>query len=153
VSQSILIDQRHRLRAADLGGKPLSAVVRSIAFEGVEELIPLVYFEGMGRPLALDFDQRGDLARIAHSTVLSEWVGLTVVLRPTKIEGGETIRVFGIDEQAGKAAAVSPRVPSERKRPARSLFRLLLIVLIVAIALAAVAAVERIPNLFSAFGM
>lgn len=152
VSHSILIDQRHRLRAADLAGKALPTVVRSIAYEGIEDMTPLVYFEGLGRPLALDFDQRGDFSRIARSTILADWVGLAVVLRPEKIEGGETIRVYGFDEEPQASIATSSKARRRVRRSPRPIVSVLLVLLIVALALVAASAVESMPNLLTFFG-
>lgn len=140
------------MRAADLAGKALPTVVRSIAYEGIEEITPLIYFEGLGRPLALDFDQRGDFSRIARSTILADWVGLAVVLRPEKIEGGETIRVYSFDEEPQVSLAASGRARRSKPRARRPLVSVLLVLLIVALALAAASAVESMPNLLSFFG-
>lgn len=132
----------------------MRTVVRSIAYEGVEEMTPLVYFEGQGRPLALNFDQRGDFARIGRSTLVVDWVGLAVVLRPEKVEGGETIRIYAIEEQP---RATAKTVPAQQagggRRTTRTIVRLLLILVIVALAISAIAAVENTSNLFSFFGL
>lgn len=56
ISLSDTIDIHYRLQPERLSGGTAPSVVRNITLEGVEALTPLVYFEGLARPLALDLD-------------------------------------------------------------------------------------------------
>ena len=157
MSISDAVDRRYRLSAPDLDGQMRPATICSVGYEGVEDPRPLLRFEGMGRPLALDFDQRLDMARITHSTLIADWVGTSVVLQPVRTEGRETIRLKGIEE-------LRSFIPMPRRRPGRSgtrvrsAWRLAAIILIVVMAMAAVNAVEQggdlslLTNLAEFFG-
>ena len=145
MSLSDVVDRRYRLNAAALEGRVRSAIVCSVSYEGVEDLRPLIRFEGLGRPLALDPVQRLDMARITHSTLLADWVGASVLLRPVRSDGHETIRLVGVEELERLPRWVPP-APPRPSLPLRALLRILAVTFLIVAAFAAANFVERLPN-------
>jgi hypothetical protein len=148
MSLSETIDTQYRLHPADLGGRARTVFVARITFDGVEELTPLVHFEGMARPLALDAQQRIQMAHIARSALLADWIGMALVLRPVRAEGEETIRLHGLEDRI----RVQPVRAWHSRRPfapvsRRTVLRTALVVLLVAALVATISAVERVENL------
>lgn len=140
-----VVDRRYRLNPADLAGRTRPVIVCSVTYEGLEELRPLVHFEGLGRPLSLDPDQRLDMARITHSTLLVDWVGASLVLRPVRRDGRESIRLLGRDEYDPYPLLA----PAQRRAPAlpvRTILRLLAVIFLIVAAFAAVSMVETATN-------
>jgi len=150
MSLSDVIDRQYRLLPADLAGKPRKVIVRGVTVEGVEYVTPLIHFEGVGRPLALDAAQRIEMAHIARSTILADWVGAAVVLQPVRTNGQERIRLQAL-EDAGRLVVNDLTAPFESPSPERSpwrhLVRLLGVILVVALLLVAVWLVENSANL------
>ena len=150
MSQSEVIDRQYRLLPNDLAGKPRKVIVRGVTVEGVEFVTPLIHFEGVGRPLALDAAQRIEMARIARSTILADWVGASLVLQPVRDKGQERIRLRTL-EDAGRLEVRESSVPFEGAPPSRSvtqhLLRLMRVALVVSLLLAIAWLVENSANL------
>lgn len=101
--------------------------------EGLEGAHPLAHFRGVNLPMALTPAQCNDLARISGSALLSDWVGLTVILDPVESANGWTCVIRGPDE---------PTAPRPRRRPVfvlspqvRRMLVFLLLALLVGLAL------------------
>lgn len=94
MSFSATVDYRYRLVAADLEGHTRRVIVTRVSYQGVENLQPLLHFEGIGKPMALDMTQRLTISQIARSTAVSDWVGLMLELRPTHREGLAWIEIM-----------------------------------------------------------
>lgn len=148
MSLSPVVDQRYRLAPADLAGRPRQVMVRQVGMEGLDELTPLLFFEGVARPLALDHDQRMAMSRIARSHRVSEWVGAALILRPTRSQGRDTILLYDLEE---RVAAANPPLRERWVAPQAGAQRLLgrsaILLLVLALAFAAVWLVERLPDL------
>jgi hypothetical protein len=155
ISISDTIDIRYRLQPQDLGGQPRPVLVRNVTLEGVEMLTPLVHFEGLARPLALDLEQRMQIADIAHSNLLVDWIGLPLILRPERQGAFETIRLAPAQGRRARPLPLSStgwaRKPANRRR----IMRVLLMTFLLAAAFAAVTYIEtlggldQLPSLFS----
>jgi hypothetical protein len=139
MSRSPIVDNRYRLTSADLNGRPRQVVVKAVTMEGVEIMTPVLHFEGVARPLALGLAQRTDMALIARSTLTTDWVGVSLVLLPSKADGQEIISLQSID--ARRATPYSAWKPRQDK-PTRSLRGALVLVLLVVIAFLGVYVVE-----------
>ncbi len=153
ISISDTIDIRYRLQPADLGGNPRSVLVRAVTLQGVETLTPLVHFEGLARPLALDLNQRIQIAEIARSHLLVDWIGLPLVLRPERMKGLETIRLVGTAEQAGGAVPVTSTNWVKQRARRRRLTQVLVVLLLLIAAYLAIAYIETLPTLDSLKGL
>ncbi len=148
MSLSPIVDQRYRLAPADLAGRPRQVMVRQVGMQGLDELTPLLYFEGVARPLALDYDQRVAMSRIARSYRIADWVGAALVLRPTRTQGRDTILLYDLEERLlASNPPLRERWEAGRAPLQRLLGRGLVVLLIVALAFGAVWLVERLPDL------
>lgn len=140
MSRSEIIDRLYRLTPADLNGRPRQVVIKGVTLEGVEFTHPLLHFEGVARPMALDLTQRTDMAVIARSTLLADWIGISLVLRPIKTDGQEAIALQPIDVQETQAPiAWKPK----RDAPTSSLRALFVMLALLLMAFAAVFIIEN----------
>jgi hypothetical protein len=99
MSFSAVVDSRYRLTAADLEGKARVLMVTRVSYQGVENLQPLLHFEGVNKPLALDAEQRATIIRLARSSATSDWVGVLVKLWPIYANGRQRIVLSGHEER------------------------------------------------------
>lgn len=113
MSFSSTVDYRYRLIAADLGGRPRTVMVTRVSYQGVENLQPMLHFEGIAKPLALDATQRLVVSQIARSTAVSDWVGLMMELHPVEQEHRSWIEVTPVGAKRKRASANTP--PSNRR--------------------------------------
>ena len=97
----------YRLHPRDLDG-PRATAIRRVTYEGVEELRPVLYFEGLPKPLVLSGEQARALTRWTGEALCERWIGHAVVLSPA--EGGILL---------GQASAEPPH--RQHGRPALSL--------------------------------
>ncbi len=153
MSISDAVDTRYRLLPADLGGRARRVLVYRVSVEGVEQMTPLVHFEGVARPLALDGDQRSQMAQIAGSTLLADWVGVALVLRPERRNGQTAIALYGLETHKGWAAR-TVRIEGWRPRTLRlsptllrRVLRLLLLLALTGAFFAAASLLEQTPYL------
>jgi hypothetical protein len=148
-----VVDERYRLLPADLNGRPRQVMIKAVTFEGVEQFTPLLHFEGVARPLALDPAQRIDMAALAHSTLTADWVGVALVICPVRGDEGETIALLPLD--AGGRRAPEPGWTPRRDVPGprRSLRPVLLLLALLALAFAAAYLVENLDSLTNLFGL
>lgn len=156
MSLSAVVDERYRLSVADLNGRPRQVMIKAVTFEGVEQFTPLLHFEGVARPLALDPEQRIQMAGIARSTLTADWVGVALVMRPARGNEGETIALLPLDASGRNAPrALPPDSMADRvAQPAqRSLRPLLILLALLALAFAAAYLVENLDNLNTLFGL
>jgi hypothetical protein len=143
-----VVDLQYRLSPADLAGKPRQVLVHHVGLQGVEELTPLLYFEGVSRPLALDPDQLVEMSRIARSHILTDWVGAALVLRPVREQGRETIRLFDLEERTRAwSPAIGPGWSAPASRRGAMVTRTLVLLLVLAIAFTAVSMIDSLPDL------
>lgn len=148
MSLSDAIDRRYRMMPGDLAGKPRQVIVRGVSVEGLEFVTPLVYFEGVGRPLALDPQQRIEMTSIARSTILADWIGSALVLEPVKDGGRERIRLRSTSEKGGAPPIAPSPLPAEGETAKKAsmgkiLLRTLIVVVIVSLLLTIVWQVEN----------
>lgn len=95
MSRSTVVDKRYRLQSVDLGDAPQRTIIRAISFQGLEELTPVLHFEGLpGKHLALNSAQRQELIRMMHSSLCSDWVGRPVELRPDRTDNESTVHLL-----------------------------------------------------------
>ncbi len=155
VSISDAIDIRYRLQPQDLGGQARSVLVRNVTLEGIEHLTPLVHFEGLARPLALDLEQRMQIAEIAHSHLMVDWIGVPLILRPERQGAFETIQLVAAQQERTRPLALTSagwvREPQLRRR----VTQILLILLLLGVAYAAVTLIDsfsvldELPSIFN----
>ena len=117
MSFSATIDYRYRLIAADLGGRSRSVIVTRVSYQGVENLQPMLHFESIGKPLALDPSQRLVVSQLARSTAVSDWVGLMMELHPVEYEGRSWIEITPIGGKRPRPRSSTPPPTQVRAAP------------------------------------
>ena len=156
MSISAVVDERYRLLPADLNGRARQVMIKAVTFEGVEQFTPLLHFEGVARPLALDPEQRIAMAQLARSTLTADWVGVALVLRPVRANEGDTIALLPLDATGGQrvSAAGGWASPGAAQPETRRSWRpLLLLLALLALAFAAAYLVENLENLSGLLGL
>ena len=108
MSFSSTVDHRYRFIAADLGGRSRTVMVTRVSYQGVENLQPMLHFEGIAKPLALDMTQRLVVSQIARSTAVSDWVGIMMELHPVEQDQRSWIEITPVGVKRQKARAGSP---------------------------------------------
>jgi hypothetical protein len=119
-------------------------VIRAISFQGLEELTPVLHFDGLpSKHLALTSAQRQELIQLMRSSLCSDWVGQPVELRPGQIDEGATVVL---------AAPTAPRVLQERvahlREQSRSIGSSWWMALVLLLVLAALLLLERSETVF-----
>lgn len=82
MSLSETIDEKYRISVADLGGRAQRLVIANVSYQGVEEMHPVLHFEGLTKRLVLTSSQCYDMIRLTHTAIPSDWIGETIILRP-----------------------------------------------------------------------
>ena len=108
MSFSSTVDHRYRFIAADLGGRSRTVMVTRVSYQGVENLQPMLHFEGIAKPLALDMTQRLVVSQIARSTAVSDWVGIMMELHPVEQDQRSWIEITPVGVKRQKARTGSP---------------------------------------------
>jgi hypothetical protein len=144
MSRSTVVDQRYRLQAPDLGGIPQRVIIGAISFQGLEELTPVLHFEGLpNKHLVLNSAQRQELIRLMHSSLCSDWVGRPVELRAIQVDQAAPIVL---------AAPTTPQVLHERmahpRKRGRALSSSWWMALVLLLMLAALLLLERSETVF-----
>lgn len=93
MSRVEIIDQAYRLHAQDLMGAPRRMTITNVSLQGLEEMTPTLHFDGQTKRLALTRTQSSELIRVTGTSVLQQWIGLTIVLEPASTPDGPTIRI------------------------------------------------------------
>ncbi len=83
MSFSDAIDDKYRIHAADLDSRTHRLVISNISYQGVEEMRPVLHFEGLTKRLVLTQQQSFDMIRLTHSSIPTEWIGEAVILSPS----------------------------------------------------------------------
>lgn len=138
-----VVDLHYRLQPEHLASGNVQVVVRAVTSQGIEELVPLLHFEGIARPLLLDAANLTAMRAIAGSPLPVDWPGQTLALRVVAEEGASHIRII-----APKAHVPAPSRPTPPRPPlfsTRNLWATLLLLLVLTAAFAAVYIVEHAP--------
>ena len=147
ITLSDTIDIHYRLQPQDLGGQPRPVLVRNVTLEGLEALTPLVHFEGMARPLALDVEQRMQIAEIARSNLLVDWIGLPLILSPERNGAFDTIRLRSAQSQRARPLPLASSGWTTARHNRRRILHVLLITLLLIAAFYAVSLIDSMGAL------
>jgi hypothetical protein len=74
-------------------------VISNVSYQGLEELNPVLHFEGLFRRMVLSRDHVLSLVQITGSVIFSDWIGSSVVLTPGGGIGEETIQIQPVPER------------------------------------------------------
>jgi len=138
--RAVEVVARYRLQPDDLPGGEWEGRIHSVNTQGVEALTPLVFVEGLAKPLALSDDDVQTLVRMTDSPFAGTWIGHKVVVRAVRIEGQRVLRLY-----APGAAGLPVDVPllPRPKRRKRSWLALSLLLALIALSVWLVYAVEQ----------
>ncbi|GIV79657.1 hypothetical protein FKZ61_022960 [Litorilinea aerophila] len=131
MSISAIVDTGYRLHPHDLGGRARTVTVVNVSFQGVETLAPVLHLAETPKRLVLTPDQIAVLITLSGSLVPSTWIGLTVELHPTVVDGQERIEI-----RPARGRRIRPWQPPP-PQPAHSGWPVVVLVLLVALVLAA----------------
>ncbi len=95
MSISDAVDEKYRIHTADLGSRAQRLVISNISYQGVEEMRPVLHFEGLTKRLVLTQQQSFDMIRLTRSSIPTDWIGETVILKPVRIASETTIEIHG----------------------------------------------------------
>ena len=109
MSISEIVDQEYRLQPADVAGRPRRLVIANVSYQGVEQLAPVLHFEGMTKRLVLSADSVRDLVNLPGTPIFSNWIGITVVLETSRVDGVDTIGIVAAENSPYAQHAVSVR--------------------------------------------
>jgi hypothetical protein len=84
MSRSPIVDADYRLHAADLAGQPRQVIIANVTYQGVEEMVPVLHFEGQTKRLVLSGEQAAQLLAITGTVLHQRWIGLPLILQPPK---------------------------------------------------------------------
>ena len=115
MSISPTVDAGYRLQPADLDGAPRRAVIANVSFQGLEEMTPVLHFEGQTKRLVLSPEQTAQAVELMGTSLFHNWIGRPLVLVPVRRRKGPTEIVLAAPTARPRAAAI-PTVPQgERK--------------------------------------
>ncbi len=110
MSISETIDEKYRLHVDDLSGRDRQLIVSNVSYQGIEEMRPVLHFEGLTKRLVLTRDQGFEMVRLTHTPVPSDWIGQTVLLSPAPM-GGEPAIVIESASRNTRRLFLARRLP------------------------------------------
>jgi len=138
--RAVSVIERYRLQPDDLPGGEWEGRIHSVNTQGVEALTPLVFIEGLAKPLALSADDMQTLLRMTDSPFASDWIGCKVVVRAVRINAQRVLRLYA-PGMAGLPVDL-PAAPRPRRRR-RAWLALSLLLTLIALSVWLVYAVEQ----------
>lgn len=139
MSISEIVDAEYRLQPADVAGRPCRLVITNVSYQGVEQLAPVLHFEGMTKRLVLSADCVRDLVNLSGTPIFSNWIGITVVLESSRVDGVESIGIVAAENSPYAQHAVNTRPDYSRAD------RLILVTVGVVIVLGLLYALRTLP--------
>lgn len=124
MSISPTVDARYRLQPADLEGAPRRVIISNVTFQGLEEMTPVLHFEGQTKRLVLSADQVTQLVELTGTSLFHDWIGRAIVLSPLRGAGGREISITAPTRRAA-AMPVEPRGERREWRMALTVVALL----------------------------
>jgi hypothetical protein len=114
MSISPVVDASYRLQPADLQGAPRQVVISNVTYQGIEEMTPVLHFEGQSKRLVLTPEQVSQLIAITGTTLFQQWLGTAIVLKPQIRKDDSTILILAINPKH-RARAMPGYVPEDRR--------------------------------------
>lgn len=138
--RAVSIVTRYRLQPDDLPGGRWEGRIHSVNTQGVEALTPLVFIEGLTKPLVLSTDDMQALLRMTDSPFANDWIGYKVEVRTVRLDGQRVLRLYapGMD-----GLPVDIPVTPRRQRSKRIWLALSLLLALIALSVWLVYAVEQ----------
>lgn len=114
MSISPVVDASYRLQPADLEGAPRQVVIANVTYQGIEEMTPVLHFEGQSKRLVLSPEQTGKLIEITGTALFRQWVGTAIILKPQTTKGDSTILIQAVNPKR-RTRAMPVYVPEDRR--------------------------------------
>jgi hypothetical protein len=114
MSLSPPLDERYRLTYADLAGQPRRLRIANVTTQGLEDLVPVLHFDGTTKRLVLTPVQSQQLIALTGSTIFSDWIGQMVILQPRRAGSERQIALQPPDGPVRGHAMPPPRTDDER---------------------------------------
>lgn len=114
MSISPIVDAEYRLLPEDLIGLPRHVIISNVTYQGVEEMTPVLHFEGQTKRLVLSPEQVAKIIDITGTILYPQWIGVAIVLQPPKSDMDDTISIRAVDPH--KRAKPMPTYVSEDRR-------------------------------------
>jgi len=106
MSLSEIVDAEYRLQPADLPVRPSRVVIANVTYQGVEQLAPVLHFEGMTKRLVLSPDLVQRVVNLTGTPIFSRWIGITLILEVSRIDGAHMINIVAAENSPYAANAV-----------------------------------------------
>ncbi len=107
MSRSEIVDAEYRLQPADLPGPSTRVVIANVSYQGVEQMVPVLHFEGMTKRLVLTPDLVQRIVNLTGTPIFSRWVGITLVLEASRFDGVNAISVVAAENSPYAANALT----------------------------------------------
>lgn len=114
MSISHLVDERYRLTVDDLADRPRRVRIANVTTQGLEELVPVLHFEGIAKRLVLTPAQSQQMIRVSGSTLFADWVGCSLVLQPRRVGSERQITIQPPDGPVRGYTMPMPRTDDQR---------------------------------------
>jgi len=114
MSISPIVDTSYRLQPADLQGAPRQVVITNVTYQGVEEMTPVLHFEGQSKRLVLSPQQVSQLIELTGTTLFQQWVGIPIILKPQISKRDSTILIRTINPK-WRGRPMPVYVPEDRR--------------------------------------
>jgi hypothetical protein len=88
MSISSSVDERYRLYATDLNGRPRHVVIANVTYQGLEEVNPVLHFVGQSKRLVLTPAQCHQMVLLTGTALFIEWIGRPIILKPDATNPG-----------------------------------------------------------------
>lgn len=97
MSISEVVDAEYRLHPADFAGRPQRLTIANVSYQGVEQLAPVLHFEGTTKRLVLSPDLIHRLVNLSGTPIFANWIGITIVLESSRVDGEDAIGIMAVE--------------------------------------------------------
>jgi hypothetical protein len=84
MSLSEVVDEQYRIGVEDLHGREREWIVANISYQGLEDMVPVLHFEGMTKRLVLDQEQSRQMVALTRTALPEEWIGAHIRVTPRR---------------------------------------------------------------------
>ena len=126
-----VVGRRYRLRPEDLLSDSVEATITNVSMEGLEVLHPVLHFDRLAKPMALNPETANDLAHVTHSAIPEEWIGQRVQIAAVDDGGDLRLTILAPSVRVPPPVRLTRRSSEARRQRTRSLLIALVVLLIV----------------------
>jgi len=93
MSLSEIVDANYRIHVEDLQGREREWRISNVSFQGVEEMTPVLHFEGMTKRLVLDQELSLQMIELTRTAIPDEWMGAKIRIAPNPAGEGSKMAI------------------------------------------------------------